>query len=151
MADHVCLQLRNAAIAALTGLPTTGARVGPVQRLPLAQDALPALSVSVVSDASPEGAFDVSRSVIERTPRLEVIAWAAGSADLEALLWSIAAEVEQALGATLTVAGHAVDLTYIDAELVLESGLDAPPARLTLGYSAQLWTPAADPSAFAYT
>jgi len=150
MADHVCLQLRNAAIAALTGLPTTGPRVGAVQRHPLPADAMPALSVSVVSDTSPIGVVDIARTIVERNPRLEVIAWAAGSGDLEALLWQIAKEVEPVLGAKIIVGGRTVELTYTEAGIFLESGLDTPPSRLVLGYTAQIWNPVSDPSAFAF-
>jgi hypothetical protein len=146
--SHVRTQLRERLVAVLGGLPTTGARVAAGRLYPLPGTALPALTVRTPAESA-EGADGLARDILERRIDVEIIGHAAGGGDLEAVLDQIALEVEAALGASLAVSGRVVDLAYLGAELELDGGIDAPAARLTLRYAAQIWTPADDPGAFA--
>ncbi len=97
--------LRAAALAALTGLSTTGARVfAPRWERPLQDSELPALLVWVDDDSSRIGAPNW-RSVLEREASLIVMAVVKQAGDYDATIEQIWAEVEPALFATYDLGG----------------------------------------------
>lgn len=93
---HVRTQLRNAVVALLTGLPTTGANVFVAPVDPTTTDQLPALLVFTSSETSQPVELGEPR-ICERPLRLEVRALARQTDDLQDTLDQICLEVERAL------------------------------------------------------
>lgn len=97
MPNHVRRQIRDAAVAALTGLATTGARVYPSRVYPMQDANLPGLRVYMQEDApSGEETLGVDR-LAEFTAMLVVEICVKATTDLEDLLDQIALEVQIAL------------------------------------------------------
>lgn len=97
--------LRAAALAALAGLPSTGARVfAPRLQLPLQESDLPALLVWV-DDESARIAAPNWRSLLARDATLVVVAVVKQAGDYDAALEQIWAEVEPALFDTHDLGG----------------------------------------------
>lgn len=94
MVDHARRSVRDAAIADLAGLATTGANVFASRLSPLEESEMPGWYVMLrdedASEANAIGAF-------ERNGQLVIEGWALGSDGLEDLLDTMAAEAEAAL------------------------------------------------------
>jgi len=140
MADHLRTQIKDAAIAALGGLTTTGTSVfkGKVHRLEA--DDLPALLVYMGAEESeadtavrPRGMDRVFELIVEGH------AQAIAAADLEDTLDTIAAEVETALGNN-TLAGLARDLFLISTEADTTGDGDKPAGMITMTWRARYRT-----------
>lgn len=93
MADHIRQQVREAAVADLTGLATTGARVFTARVAPLAESEMPGLKVMLRDEAAE---FDAI-GTFARNGRLVIEGWAQGGDGLEDKLDLIASEVEAAI------------------------------------------------------
>ena len=104
MADHVRRQIRVAAVAALTGLSTTGARVYASRVYPLQDADLPALRIYTQEEAVQLASLGVSRRR-ERTLDLVVEACAKAVSGLDDTLDQIQKEVEIALDANQGLGG----------------------------------------------
>jgi hypothetical protein len=83
MADHVRTQLRDAVVAALTGLTTTGTRVFRNRPDPQAPGNLPCLHVYTDGDATTPESLDTP-DIQRRETSIRVEALAKASADLVA-------------------------------------------------------------------
>lgn len=114
MADHVRTQCRDAAVAALTGLVTTGSDVykGRAKTRPLQETDLPALLVyTTETEASGEADQRGQRRMVE-VCSLVVEGHAQGTGDVDATLDTIEKEVRAALAADPTLGGKAKDLIF---------------------------------------
>lgn len=138
---HVRRQLREAAAAALTGLPTTGARVylGRHYKLSLADG--PLLMVHANGGAHDRAAVDALLREIE----LIVLVAAQGGSDFEDLFDTIAAEVEPALEASAAIRALCKDF-WLSADEIdrVEEG-DTRIAFYSMIFTAQVMTPRGDP------
>lgn len=99
---HARQQIRAAAVAALSGLPTTADRVSSGDPYLLDGDATPAIIVAAPIEAdNPNYAGSGEAEIVGRTATLRIIGYAEGEAT-EDVLDTISAEVEQVLdGSTL--------------------------------------------------
>jgi hypothetical protein len=96
MANHVRLQIRDAIVAAVTGLPTTGANVYTSVVYPLEEATLPGLIVRIGAEQS--SAKDMqSPTALRRDCDMSIIACAEDNGDIDAALSAIAAEIEAAI------------------------------------------------------
>jgi hypothetical protein len=119
---HVLKQLRDAAVARLTGLPSTGARVHSYRVNPLESITdLPALIVRVLTDSAEPGTIH-SPALVERDVELTVFVYAAANAGLDDALDAVRLDVDTALGAPLIVAGHSLEAVYTGSEIDLTEG-----------------------------
>jgi hypothetical protein len=122
MADHVNKQVRDAVIARLTGLTTTGARVHEYLVNPIDSITdLPALNIVTASDSAVSVVVHAPK-VYERTVSVTISAYASGNSGLAGLLDLIRKEVELALGAAITIGAITLDVTYQDSETDITEG-----------------------------
>lgn len=143
---HILAQARAAAVAALTGLVTTGPRVYTQETYPWQADQVPGLLVSVSSDPVAETLdwptqlrWDIS---------LQVEAFVRGTGDLAGLLDTIGAEVQVALCGLASVNGFAVQVipvTFQSPQFAVDG--DQPVARRLITFDMRgLYTDATDPN-----
>lgn len=120
MANHLRRQIREAVATAISGLATTGARVFPSRVYPLETEGdLPGLLVFTLAEASSRSTLPAP-GLMQRTVRLQVVAVAEATADLDAALDQICKEVEIALAmpcAALAGIAKTITLTSTDVEL----------------------------------
>ncbi len=93
MSDHARKQVRDAAVADLTGLTTTGTNVFTSRVAPLTTAEMPGLKIMLREESSD---FDAIGK-LARTGRLIVEGWLQGGDDIEDALDQVAAEVETAI------------------------------------------------------
>jgi hypothetical protein len=151
MVDHIRKQIRNAAVTALTGLTTTGARVfsGRVSRLK--ETELPGLVVYLTGDDALEDAYNGGATEARSgTLRIEGIATANDA--LIDVLDQIALEVETAVFGTAgaTLRGLLMVMPGPpSSQLMLEDppeGLGLRLGTIVLGFPIQYRTRLGDPS-----
>ena len=120
MANHLRRQIREAVATAISGLATTGARVFPSRVYPLETEGdLPGLLVFTLAEASSRSTLPAP-GLMQRTVRLQVVAVAEATADLDDALDQICKEVEIALAmpcAALAGIAKTITLTSTDVEL----------------------------------
>lgn len=126
---HVLQTVREAAVAALTGLPTTGSNV--LQQDPYPAENVPALVVATAADP-----------VVEEMETPQVLRWdvqiavaciAKGAGNVAAQLDAITLEVQAALCAVSSIGGRQVVITPVSFEPPTFSGEgDQPVARRTV-------------------
>lgn len=135
MADHVRTQIRDAAIAKLSGLATTGSRVfgGRPETRPLQESDLPGLLVYTAEEESAAESGTIGTRRLMRTCQLVVHGFAQGTGDVDKTLDTIAKEVEAALAADPTLGGRAKDLVI--ASTTKESADDAAQPAWTVRLS----------------
>jgi hypothetical protein len=105
MANHVAEQIVAAAVTALTGLTTTGARVFDSRVYPVKETDCPCLLIDQGDESIAGGElFGFSRSV-ERTLELLVIAKVEQNTSYRTLVNTIRKEVEVALAANQAIGG----------------------------------------------
>lgn len=136
MADHVRKQLRDAVVAAVTGLATTGANVFVARVLTLVDSELPALQVFVQSETA-EILTVHNPAVLDRTVQFDVVGTAKASSNLDDTLDQIAKEVEIALAA-LDVSGTQIQYTGCDIEF--DAKAEKPVGSVTLHYQAEIFS-----------
>lgn len=141
---HVRQQIREAAIAILTGLTITGANVFASRKRPLGDSKLPCLlvftddeSVSVTSIHAP--------SVLDRRLQLRVVGLARDTTDLDDTLDAIAAEVEIALGNT-DLGGLVQSLVLSSINTDFDDSMDKPAGQIVLTFEANYFTAANAPA-----
>lgn len=136
---HVRQQLREAIVAAVTGLASTGARVYSALTYPALQSDLPHLEVNTVEEQA-ESVSLHGPGLIERTVVIEITARAIATSGLATMVDDVAAEVETALGGSVMVSGKEVPLSYQGASIQFSSEADQPVGVATLRYQATLYT-----------
>ncbi|WP_299393277.1 hypothetical protein [Pelagibius sp.] len=146
MADHMRKQIRDAAVAALTGLPTTGSNVFPSRVREIPVERLPALAVYTLNEESERDAMGPPGTApLARVVELAVAAVAEEAAGLDDRLDQICAEVEGVLGGT-TFSGLVKGTVLEGTEVTIEGDKRQPlgVARMTL--SVLYRTPEGDPT-----
>jgi len=131
--SHPRAQLRQAAVTALTGLPTTGSRVFVDREYTMQQTDLPCLHVSV-SESTRVAGFP---AIYVRSVSLRVRLLAKATTGLSALLDQIALEVEGVLLAGLPIGGEPLlpqDFTASDPELSVLTDQPVGEQMLTFDY-----------------
>lgn len=126
MADHVHTQIRAAAVTALTGLATSGARVYPDRLFDLADANLPGLRV-YLDNESVETVTVHAPPQQQRRADLVVECCAKAASALSTTLDTMSKEVEIALAAGFTAAGKRITPT------LSSSRLDREPGSTTVG------------------
>ena len=132
MAAHVRKQIRDAAVTALTGLATTGARVFASRVYPLQDDDLPALRVDT-NNEDVDSESIIANRVLDRELQVLVQACVKQNATYNDTIDQIIQEVEVALStlAAQTMAGaKSVQLQRI--EVVLAGEAEKPVAVATM-------------------
>lgn len=131
---HARETLRNAAVALLTGLGTTGARVytDRPQARPLLASELPALMVTTGSETVEQSTIH-GPALLQRELELQVIGVVRALTGLDDTLDDIALEVETALGGGTLSTLADVALAAIDEPVIDGSG-DMPVARQVMRY-----------------
>jgi len=108
MSHHRRREIRNAVIATLLGLPTTGTSVYSGRVYPTGASQLPVLLVYTQEEEAQALEVGINSRTEKRTLTLAVEAVTAG-ANSEALLDEISLEVEAALANNKTLNGYAID------------------------------------------
>lgn len=137
MADHVREQITAACVSALTGLPTTGARVWRARERALQPSECPALVV-IGAGESVDIATMGSAPALARSMRLRVTAHVRAGTAWDSTLAKIAAECEAALVGSLGGA-KLVRIAEIEDPEVSEEA-DKPIARQTMIFEALYYT-----------
>jgi len=147
MADHVREQITAAAVAALTGLATTGARVfrdRDTAERPLQPDAeVPGLVIEDDGDPAERITIDVAR-ILERTMRLRVMAHVKKVAGYSAEMNQILKEVEIAMDAATLTGAKDVVLAEVGARETAE-GAEKPTVRQAFEFQILYYTAAGAP------
>jgi hypothetical protein len=146
VADHVNTQLRDAVVAALTGLATTGSRVFRSRPDPQRNAALPCLHVYTPGEQVSPESLDVP-DIQRRDVEVRVEGLAAATADLDDLLDVIRKEVEVALSAALTVDAKSVRLTYVGCDVEVRRDVQQPHGAAVMNFTTDLYTLASAPDA----
>jgi len=144
--SHVRQQIREAIATALTGLPTTGARVFQTRVYPVEDVDLPALLIYSQNEDSTPISITAPRTM-ERSLLLQVEAVAKGVTDLDDELDTICAEVEVALAMPLAVLdgiATSIALTATEIEIV---AAEKPTGRARLSYRVDYFTAENAPTA----
>ena len=117
--------VRDAIVAAVTSLTTTGARVYRSRVYPLASGKLPGLVVYCRSETSePELVIGIPRRLV-RVAQFVVEGYARATTDVDETLDDIAEQVETALGGS-QLGGAARDCTLASTEIDFADGGDQP-------------------------
>lgn len=143
---HVRQQLRAAVASALTGLPTTGARIYTARAYALEDTETPALLIATPSESAEAG--DIHGS-IGRQVTVTVTAVVKSTGAVQDLLDQIAAEVEPALVGPdkLDVGARRVDVEYTGAEFAMDDSADRKTAELEMSFRVELFTAPGVPDA----
>lgn len=143
MPAHLHTQIRNAAVAALTGLASTGASVYANRLYPIREADLPALRISL-DDESVSVESIHAPATLGRQLTLVVECCALAATALDDTCDQMQMEVEVALAAGLNVAGQVL-IPYLAASRYDDepAGLDAGVKRLE--FALDFFTPADAP------
>ena len=133
MADHIRMQIRNQAVAQLTGLTTTAARVFDSRVYPLEDANLPALLIYTKSETSEPIEIGTNRTS-ERLLSLNIEAYVKITTNFEDTLDTICKEVEQAIAADPTLSGKAKDCYLESTEIEFNAEGEKPLAFATLTF-----------------
>ena len=133
MADHVRMQIRNQAVAQLTGLTTTAARVFDSRVYPLEDGNLPALLIYTKSETSEPIEIGTNRTS-ERLLSLNIEAYVKSTTNFEDTLDTICKEVEQAIAADPTLSGKAKDCYLESTEIEFNAEGEKPLAFCSLTF-----------------
>lgn len=131
MANHIRQQLRDAVATAVTGLPTTGARVFQSRAYPLQISDVPCLVVTTDGDSIEQET--VHRPYMQaRQIQLRIEGYAVGVYDLDDILDGICKEVEIAVdNATLAMVD---DIGFAGTQLDTSVVGQQPVGKITLIY-----------------
>ena len=134
--SHKRTSIRNAVVAALTGLTTTGSRVYASRLRPLAATDLPAILVSTGAEDLPDEAWLYGNAGIKRTLAMRLDVMVKAASGYEDTADTILAEIEAVLFATPThnrLGGlvHSVSLASIE-DPEMDDSTDKPVVRLTV-------------------
>jgi len=121
---HLHKQIRDAMVAALTGLPTTGAHVWANRYYPLNAAELPAIRIYVdEEDVVQAGMMGQFR---QRDLAVSVEACAKTNTTLDDTLDQSGLEIEQALASGITVGGRVLYPVYTGATFQFDDSIDLP-------------------------
>lgn len=138
---HVRTQIRNAVIAKLTGLATTGSRIYKSRMYPMDEAAMPGICVYTtqekVSDDAPVGAS-------KRTLDVYVDAYVSGSSS-DDVLDRIDAEVETALFADYSLGGITRGIALSSVAIMYPQDTAKPFGVMRMIYQAEYVTQDGDP------
>jgi hypothetical protein len=136
MTLHVRDQILDAVLAAVTGLPTTGARAFDSRAYPLEREELPGINVRFheATERSTPGDFPRPR-MLERTCRIQVVGSVQATTNYRKAANQIALEVESVLGAP-GAGSPAKWLNLIGTELQISGSGEKPVGEITLTYEA---------------
>jgi hypothetical protein len=140
MADHVRKQIRAAAVTALTGLATTGARVFASRVYPLQDSDIPGLRISNPEEAIEAVSVGGANRFLERTLTLEVQGCVKQVSGYEDLVDQIAKEVETALANNNTLGALCKYITPRGIETELSGEAEKPIAVATLRFEVVYYT-----------
>lgn len=140
MADHVATQIRDAAVTALTGLTTTGARVFADREYPLQTSNLPGLCIYTRNETEEPITFKGATRRLQRTLELLVVAYAKTIGDLDKTLDTIRKEVETALAADPPLGGLAKELWPQACEKDVDAEGDKPVGVATMVFHVEYHT-----------
>ncbi len=148
MSKHVRQQIREAFVAALKGLPTTGANVFKTRNTPSSDASLPALLVYTRQERSQFDAMGDSHRPLQRQLQVWVVGVCRATGTPDDLLDRICAEVEPVLAAAATAAGllEKVELAATDFDVSTDGG-DKAKGRVGMTWRVTYRTAAADPTA----
>lgn len=141
---HVRQQLRDAIVAAVTGLALTGSRVYTARVYPANDSELPHLEINTVDEEADTVSIH-GPAVVERIVSIEISARARATSTLAATLDTMAEQIEAALGSTLTVSAKQIPLNYQGASIQFSGDADQPIGAAVLRYQAILYTAANAP------
>jgi hypothetical protein len=145
--SHVRQQIREAVVAALTGLATTGSRVHASRLRPQGDAGLPCLLVTTESEEVVETSI---LGLQRRELVVQVRGYAKATGALDDTLDTIAAEVETALGADVTLGGLAKgSLLLAGIDIDFDDALDKPVGVVVLQFKAGYYTVAGAPGVLA--
>lgn len=135
MANHLRRQIREAIATAVTGLATTGARVFQSRVYPLERAGdLPGLLVFSLTETS-EGSSLGAPRLMTRVLRVQVVAVAEATADLDDTLDQICKEVEIALAMPCAaLAGIAKSITLSATDIELQGTSVRPVGQAAMTY-----------------
>jgi hypothetical protein len=140
MANHLRQQIREAVATAITGLPTSGARVFQARAYPLERADLPGLLVTTSTEATETISLGPPRSQI-RTLRVQITALARATSNVDDTLDTMAKEIETALAMPCAaLAGLVKNISLTDTATELAGTGDRPLARSVLTFDAVYMT-----------
>lgn len=125
MAFHLRRQIRDAVLAKLQGLTTTGINVFSDRVYALSDEELPALMVKTESESSQPNAMMASR-LMQRDLSITVSAYVKAVSNLDNTLDQICKEVEMALAADTSLGGLTKDLYLTATNMTLEGSAEKP-------------------------
>lgn len=140
---HVRTGIRNALVALLTGLTTTGPHVFSSRMYPQSDDGLPCLLV--ITNDEPEINEDLG-GILERTLDVSLRGVVKASASLDDTLDKIIEEVEVAMGAVTTLGGLIKDLSLSSIAISYDDQTDKPVGIADINYSITYFTRAGAPA-----
>lgn len=139
---HVRTGIRNALVALLTGLTTTGPHVFSSRMYPQSDDGLPCLLV-ITNDE--QDITDLG-GILERTLDVSLRGVVKASASLDDTLDKIIEEVEVAMGAVTTLGGLIKDLSLSSIAISYDDQTDKPVGIADINYSITYFTRAGAPA-----
>lgn len=144
---HARRAIVTAAAAALANLPTTGSRVYPGRSRPVTSEAAPHLLVYARQEQSGSDTMGGSSRKLMRQLVLSIEGIDTGATDDDAVVDSIAEEVEGALAADPTLGGTAKDFVITRTDITASTEDQERPVRtIVLQFSVFYRTAANDPT-----
>ena len=140
---HVRTKIRQAVVALLTDLPTTGANVFDGRVHTIQEDELPALLVYAGND---ELEYGTSGNIQSRVLELTVEAVFKDSASLDDVGDQVLASVEDALSVIEPNLGGAKYARLIGVEIDRDGDGEQPAARMTMSFQFPYYTTIGDPT-----
>lgn len=143
--SHGRQQIRDAVVAAVTGLATTGNNVFRTRIHPLEEASLPALLVYTLSETSDIDTMGRPRGQ-SRVLRIGIEIAVQQLANIDNLMDTIAAEVEVAMASNAPLNGMLHDLTLDSADVVKSGDGEVRMLGMQMTYSAQYRTREGSPA-----
>lgn len=143
--SHVRQQIRDQVTTTLTGLTTTGTNVYETRVYPLESSSLPGLTISTPSEEIDEELSSGSRTIF-RNLQLVIMGYAQATSDFDNTIDTIAAEVETALMADLTLNNLAKDTLLQSIETEFSTEGNKPVGTITMTFNVMYATDHADPT-----
>lgn len=145
MADHMRKVIRDAVVAALTGLTSTGSNVHATRTQPLEAGHLPALCVYTLDENSELHNMGPGRSLL-RDLSLVVEAVAQANGEIDDTLDQIALEVEAAMNADTTFGGKTYDCFLASTRIAVRGAGEKDTGSAVMTFMLRYRTLAANPS-----
>jgi hypothetical protein len=133
MANHMRKQIRDAVVARLTNLTTTGANVFQDRVYALSDEELPAIIINTENETSQPNALMASR-LMQRELNISVTAYVKAVATMDDKLDQICKEVEIALATDTSLGGLTKDLYLTSTNMTLDGSGEQP-----RGLAQMLW------------